>query len=83
MRILIILMLLLLSGCSTAGRILDAGGEINDSALVAAEATICRAASIGSILRKYDTEEKARAWKELCTQESNDAAEIIIGNRSN
>lgn len=78
MRILIIILtLLIISGCSTISKLIDTAGNANDKALVSAETVVCRAASIGSILRRYDTEEKARAWKQLCTQ-SNDSVPIII-----
>ena len=77
MRLIIILSLLLLSGCETMSKIMDFAGDVNDEALISAEATICRAASIGSVLRRYDTEEKAKAWKELCTSDT-DSVPIIL-----
>lgn len=80
MKLLIFLIALLtLTSCSTMSKLLDVAGDVNDEALIGAETTICRVASIGSILRRYDTEEKARAWKELCTQDS-DIVPILLDN---
>lgn len=59
------------------GKILDLAGDANDNVLISAEATICRAASVGSVVRRYSTSEKARAWKELCTGD-NEAVGIIL-----
>lgn len=83
MRLIILaITLLFLSGCSTLDRMVSAGVEANDNALIAAEFTICKAASIGSIMRRYGvSEDKAKAWKELCTQDE-EAVPIIIGGSS-
>ena len=76
MRLLAItIALLTLSGCSTqymAARdtAVTAAAHANDRALGAAEFTICRGASVGSVKRKYFTNEsKARAWMELCNED--------------
>ena len=83
MKTLILLILLTLtSGCGTIEKIVGAAAEINDESLLSAEFTICRAASIGSVIRRYGTTDKAKAWRELCTQDS-DAVPTIIGNREN
>lgn len=80
MKTLILLMsVLFLSGCGTLGNILDFASEANDEALTSAEFTICMAASIGSINRRYNTEAKAKAWKELCTND-NAVIETILSN---
>ena len=79
MKLLIILSILTLSGCASISELLDAAGEANDKALIGAELTMCRAASIGSILRRYDTEAKATAWKAICTQDNN-VVPIILNN---
>ena len=75
-------MLLLLSGCASIEQFIDSAGDANDRALIAAETTMCRAASVGSILRRYDSDEKAKAWKDLCTKD-NKSVPIIIGINSN
>lgn len=80
--LILLLTFLLLPGCSTLSSLLNTASEANDNALLAAEVTICRAASIGSILRRYDSDAKARAWKELCTQD-NKSTPIIINNSTN
>lgn len=78
--LIIILSLLLLPGCAGMSALFSKGAEINDDALTAAEAVICKGASIGSVMRRYGiSEEKALAWKEMCTQE-NEAADIILGD---
>lgn len=77
--LILILSIFILSGCAATSKLLDFAGETNDKALISAEATICRAASIGSVLRRYNTEGKAKAWKELCTQD-NDSVPIILNN---
>ncbi len=74
---LVIVTALLIGGCAAMSELLGLAGEANDSALVTAEVTICRAASIGSVIRRYDTKEKAEAWAELCARED-DGARIIV-----
>ena len=73
----VFLVVLLSSGCSMVSKVVDAGGEVNDKALVTSEVTICRAASVGSVLRRYNTPEKAKAWITLCTYD-NDAPLVIF-----
>ncbi len=81
MKLLIIVLLtLFIASCSTMSALFSKGAELNDDALTAAEAVICKAASIGSIMRRYGiSEEKALAWKELCSDHNN-AADIILNN---
>ncbi len=44
------------------------GAQAMDEGLVNAEFFICRAASVGSVTRRYgSTAEKARAWRTLCS----------------
>ena len=57
---------LFMSGCAALGSVVQQGARANDEALASAEFTICRGASVGSVMRKYNTEEKALAWQELC-----------------
>lgn len=63
-NIIPVILIVLLSGCST--QLINRGAEANDSAVNASFFTLCRGASIGSILRKFDTEEKAETWMSLC-----------------
>ena len=66
----------LLSGC--AG-IKDRGAEVYDRALEESEFVICRAASVGSVMRKYGgSPEMAAAWKTLCTANP-DAVDSLFG----
>ena len=76
-KLLLVIFVLLSSGCSMLGKVVDAGGEVNDKALVTSEVTICRAASVGSVLRRYNTPEKAKACLTLCTYD-NDAQLVIF-----
>lgn len=78
MKMLIVLILtFLLLGCNTVGKLLDVAADVNDESLLSAEFTICHAASVGSVIRRYGTTDKAKAWRELCTTDS-DAIPIII-----
>ena len=81
MKLLIILSLtLFITSCSTMSALFSKGAKINDDALTAAEAVICKGASIGSIMRRYGkTQAQAMAWKELCSDHNN-AADIILDN---
>ena len=58
-----IIIVLFMPGCAL---ISDKGAELTDQALTAAEFTICRGTSIGSIRRHYGGAEGARIWKEFC-----------------
>ena len=66
MKITILLFALFLTGCSTIGKVVDRAADVNDEALLSAEFTICNAASIGSIERRYNTIELLNARKVLC-----------------
>ena len=65
-KILLVGVLVSLSGCSIIGKLASAAGDASDEALASAEFTICNAATVGSILRRYDTLEEARVWQSLC-----------------
>jgi hypothetical protein len=58
----------LLTGCAgQLGYMADRGADVSDEALVAAEWGICRAASVGSVLRRYGTDpERMAAWQMMC-----------------
>jgi len=65
---------LFLAGCgftTTGDRVRDAtkqyGAQAMDEGLANAEFFICRAASVGSVYRRYGrSKETAQAWKTLC-----------------
>jgi hypothetical protein len=43
------------------------GASVHDTSLENAEFYLCRAASVGSVKRRYGvTHEKAQAWREIC-----------------
>jgi len=76
----IILTIVLLAGCTSLTSLFTKGAAINDDALIAAEAVICKGASIGSIMRRYGVSEaKAKAWKDLCSNQ-NVAAETLLND---
>lgn len=76
-QIILLLSLMFLTGCSTIASLVSGAAEVNDEALIAAEFTICKASSIGSVLRRYNTPIKAKAWKDLCSDENNTAEKIL------
>jgi len=68
----------MISGCSSIPAMFSKGADINDNALIAAEAVICKGSSIGSVMRRYGVNEnKAKAWKELCSNHNNEASTIL------
>lgn len=81
-NLIVLTTIVLLTGCGSLQEVgenaLVKGARINDSALVASEAVICRGASVGAILRKYGQDKtKARAWRDLCVESNPAAADII------
>lgn len=69
---------LMLSGCSMLGKIAEMGAETNDEAVRSSKFVICKGASIGAILREFDTKEEAAGWIQLCLGEDK-KPEIITG----
>ena len=69
-----ILLVLLLGGCGftpygdfARGAVTEYGAQAMDEGLVNAEFFMCRAASVGSVIRRYGkSAETAEAWKTLC-----------------
>lgn len=54
------------------------GAKAYDEGLANAEFFLCRAASVGSVQRRYGrTAETAEAWRVLCFGEGSAAAEVI------
>ncbi len=72
-----LLALLLLAGCGFTDEgdiartvISEKGAQAMDEGLRNAEFFICRAASVGSVMRRYGTTAaKASAWRILCAQD--------------
>lgn len=68
MRILIILTALaVFTSCTKINSGIETVSKVNDQALHAAEFTICKGASVGSIRRNYGSKERAELWRQLCT----------------
>lgn len=65
MKTAIVLFSLLLTGCSTLDTVIQTGAEANDTAVQAAEFTLCQGASIGAIRRAYG--DRPAIWRELCS----------------
>lgn len=60
--------------------IANEGAKAYDEGLVNAEFFLCRAASVGSVQRRYGrTPETAEAWRVLCFGDGAAAAEVIRG----
>jgi hypothetical protein len=59
---------LLLTGCAgTLDYAATRGADVSDAALEASEWTVCRAATVGAVLRRYGTSpERMEAWRRLC-----------------
>ena len=68
MKILILLPLLL-SGCSIVDKAVVVGAKANDELVDGSITTICNAASVGSIKRKFNTKQMKDVWNELCATE--------------
>lgn len=66
MKYIIIMLLTLVTGCSTIERAIDGAAQANDKALNTAHFTVCNGASIGSIRRKFNTPELSELWRKLC-----------------
>ena len=75
--VLVLLSCYFMTGCSTLSKIANAAANANDEALKTSEFAICRGASVGAVLRRYNTKELADAWVKLCIRE-NDSAPIIV-----
>ncbi len=65
-----------LSGC--ANDIKARGAEVYDRALEESEFVICRAASVGSVMRRYGgSVELAQAWKTICVSNPDAVDELL------
>jgi len=64
---LLIAVAIWLGGCTTAQKYGQKGADVADGALETAEWTLCYAASVGSIRRRYAVSaERLAAWRDLC-----------------
>lgn len=66
LAVLVMVILLLVSGCSTVNNALQIAASINDSALESAEDVQCNRASIRVVRDKYRTTEQRKAYNMLC-----------------
>lgn len=67
--IITVITISLLTGCSTIMRVVDTAAQVNDDAIKTAEFTICNAASVGSIERRYNNADLLKARKAICDRE--------------
>jgi len=68
--VFIIAAMTLVSGCAQIGEAVEQAAVLNDEALNKAEFTICNAASVGSVKRRYNTPELIETWQRLCNDSS-------------
>lgn len=64
----IFILLVLLSGCTVVKSGITTAAKVNDKALTSALFTLCKGVSIGSIRRKFDTEELSEVWNQMCKE---------------
>ena len=64
-----ILLMLLLSGCSTLQDAVNKGAKVNDDVIQGADDIYCNIASIGSITRKFSMEEYTGLRTILCDKD--------------
>ena len=69
MKSISLAVLILLTGCSSIESFVGKAAEVNDEALKVAEFSICQAASVGSVKRRFHTPELARLWRDFCNEE--------------
>lgn len=70
MKLVILALTVLISGCTTVSRILDFGAAANEEAVKSSIFVICQGSSIGAVRRSFDTPEKVETWKRLCNSET-------------
>ena len=68
----VILVLILLSGCSAMGDLVESGASINDEAIYSAWFVTCKGASVGAVRRNFGTSEKAAIWRAYCNDTDGD-----------
>ena len=82
------LALVILAGCgqTSQGNVIrglaqDRGAEIFDEGLENAEWFICRAASVGAVMRRYGSSAvKAAAWRALCLPDARAVEQLFAPN---
>lgn len=76
MKILLLVLVITLTGCQTA--VVNSVSTAADNTLESAEIVICRAATVGSVIRRYGQDSaKAAAWRELCIEKNEAVTEIV------
>lgn len=70
MKIIILILALSATSCAQIGQAVGVGAQANDEALSSAEFVICNAASVGSVKRRYNTQERVDTWQKLCNDQS-------------
>lgn len=76
-RLNLLAIVVMLSGCSTLEKLANSGADINDEAIRNSKFMICKGASIGSIMREFNTKEKAEGWVKICLGE-NDTPPLLL-----
>ena len=65
-------LLVVLVGCASP-QFVAKGEDVADQGLAGAEWYVCRAATVGSVLRRYGTsDDRMAAWRQLCTEVSSE-----------
>lgn len=65
------------AACSTIQKIADYGADANDELVKDSKFVLCKGASIGAILREFDTRDKAEGWLKICL-DANDAPPLML-----
>ena len=66
---LMVVLILILSGCSWAGIISNKGAEASDEVMRDAIWTICSAVPVGAVKRRINTEELVKAYNAICSSQ--------------
>jgi len=61
-----VIALCFVTGCAMLEKVADYGAKANDEAVRDSKFILCKAASIGAILREFDTKEEAKGWIQIC-----------------
>jgi hypothetical protein len=85
MRLIIVsVVAMLVAGCGSFGRLQERGAEVADQGLEGGVWTICYAASIGSIRRRFGTSaDRAAAYELFCEAEWNlETVQVPLGGNN-
>lgn len=66
MRLIILVLVLFLTGCSTLDGLIKTGAEINDNIVKNSILGLCVIPSLGSIEREFNTKAKEKARSDMC-----------------